>query len=89
MAVGRVHGKERAPLRYGPNVVGGVTAPDVQNYMRDTHCFTSLGGYRTDSVELSGVGEPATIYLGRLTRWGLSGAGGCSANGTGLYPEGG
>ena len=51
----------------GPNVVGGVTAPDVQNYMRETHSFTSLGGYRTDSVELSGAGEPATIYLGRLS----------------------
>ena len=51
----------------GPNVVGGVTAPDVQNYMRETHSFTSLGGYRTDNVELSGAGEPATINVGRLS----------------------
>jgi putative ABC transport system permease protein len=51
----------------GPDVVGGVTAPDVRNYTRDTHSFTSLGGYRTDSFELSGVGEPATITAGRVT----------------------
>ena len=43
------------------------TAPDVRNYTRDTHTFTSLGGYRTDTYELSGAGEPAVITAGRLT----------------------
>jgi putative ABC transport system permease protein len=51
----------------GPDVVGGVTAPDVRNYTRDTHSFTSLGGYREDRYELSGVGEPATITAARMT----------------------
>jgi predicted permease len=64
MAVGEVL---RGAGEAGPNEVGGVTAPDVRNYVRDTHSFTSLGGYRTDTFELSGVGEPATITAGRMT----------------------
>ncbi len=47
--------------------IGGTTAPDVLNYTRYTHSFTGLGGYRNDSFELSGVGEPATIDVGRMT----------------------
>ena len=64
MAVGEIL---QGTGKVGPNVVGGVTAPDVRNYSRDTHSFTSVGGYRTDRFELSGVGEPATITAGRLT----------------------
>jgi putative ABC transport system permease protein len=52
----------------GPTTsIGGVTAPDILNYTRDTHSFTGLGGYRNDDIELSGVGEPATVTLGRMT----------------------
>ena len=51
----------------GPDAVGGVTSPDIRNYTRDTHAFTSLGGYRMDSFELSGIGEPATVTAGRMT----------------------
>ena len=64
MAVGEIL---QGTGKVGPNVVGGVTAPDVRNYTRDTHSFTSVGGYRTDRFELSGVGEPATITAGRFT----------------------
>ncbi|MGD0731302.1 MAG: ABC transporter permease [Terracidiphilus sp.] len=44
-----------------------VTAPGVQIYSRDTHAFSSLGGYRDSTFELSGVGDPAQINAGRLT----------------------
>ncbi len=53
--------------RDAPGEVGGVTAPDVRNYAAGTHSFTSLGGYREDHLELSGVGEPAMITAGRMT----------------------
>ncbi len=49
------------------NSIGGVTAPDIVNYVRDTHSFTSLGGYRNDKYELSGVGDAATVNVGKLT----------------------
>jgi predicted permease len=45
----------------------GVTAPDIRNYTQDTRSFESLGGYRPDSYELSGVGEPAQIMVARLS----------------------
>src|SRR5277367_4264864 len=51
----------------GASSIGGVTAPDVVNYVRYTHTFTSLGGYRNDNYELSGVGDPATINVGKMT----------------------
>jgi predicted permease len=51
----------------GGNGEAGVTAPDIQNYMRDTHSFESLGGYRPTGYELSGIGEPAQINAGRLS----------------------
>ena len=51
----------------GGNGEAGVTAPDIQNYMRDTHSFESLGGYRPTGYELSGVGEPAQISAARLS----------------------
>jgi len=49
------------------NGIHGVTAPDIRNYARDTKTFTSLGGYRIDSYELSGVGDPATIIAARMS----------------------
>jgi predicted permease len=45
----------------------GVTAPGVQAYMRDTHAFSSAGGYQSSSYELSGLGEPSQINAARLT----------------------
>src|SRR5580704_14834351 len=45
----------------------GVTAPGLRTYMRDTHAFSSLGGYRTATYELSGQGDPAQINAARLT----------------------
>jgi hypothetical protein len=35
--------------------------------MRDTHAFSSLGGYQTSTYELSGLGDPAQINAARLT----------------------
>jgi putative ABC transport system permease protein len=49
------------------NNEAGVTAPDIRNYTRDTHSFTSLGGYRPNSYELSGAGEPANVNASRMS----------------------
>src|SRR5579872_4553191 len=54
----------------GANLGGGepgVTAQDIRNYMRDTHSFESLGGYQQNSVELSGIGDPAQITVARMS----------------------
>lgn len=51
----------------GGNGEAGVTAPDVQNYTRDTHTFESLGAYKPSSYEFSGVGEPAQVNASRLS----------------------
>jgi putative ABC transport system permease protein len=51
----------------GGNSEAGVTVPDIQNYMRDTHSFTSLGGYQGAGFELSGVGEPASVNATRMS----------------------
>src|ERR1700758_299605 len=44
-----------------------VTVQDIVNYTRDTHSFTSLGGYQGTGFELSGLGEPATVNATRMT----------------------
>src|SRR6201996_8149801 len=51
----------------GGNGEAGVTVPDIRNYTRDTHSFTSLGGYQGTGFELSGLGEPATVNATRMT----------------------
>lgn len=51
----------------GDNGEAGVTVPDIHNYVRDTHSFSSLGGYIGASYELSGAGEPAMINANRMT----------------------
>jgi predicted permease len=51
----------------GANGEIGVTAPDIQAYMRDTHSFESLGGYRQTTYELSGIGEPTQVNAARLS----------------------
>jgi len=50
----------------GNNEVG-VTVPDIKAYTRQTHGFTSLGGYQGAGFELSGNGEPAQVNASRLT----------------------
>jgi putative ABC transport system permease protein len=45
----------------------GVTAPDIRNYTRDTHSFTSLGGYQQVAYELSGIGTPAIVNAARMS----------------------
>ena len=60
-----------ADILHGADVGGngevGVTVPDIRNYTRDTHTFTSLGGYQQTGYELSGTGDPAQINAARLT----------------------
>ncbi len=51
----------------GGNGEAGVTVPDIRNYTRDTHSFTSLGGYQGTGFELSGLGEPAILNATRMT----------------------
>jgi predicted permease len=47
--------------------LSSVTAPDIRNYMRDTHSFTHLGGYRGKGFELSGSGEPLAVNASRMS----------------------
>jgi putative ABC transport system permease protein len=59
---------------YGGNAPG-VTAPGVRVYMRDTHAFSSLGGYTASTYEFSGpisgsgdaAQNPDQINAARLT----------------------
>lgn len=51
----------------GGNGEAGVTVPDIRAYTRDTHSFTSLGGYQFAGFELSGNGDPAQITAARMT----------------------
>lgn len=53
----------------GENLGSGesVTAPEVQEYIRGTTSFSSLGGYQGAGYELSGRGEPAQINATRMT----------------------
>jgi predicted permease len=60
-----------ADIIQGAKIAGngeaGVTPPDIKNYARDTHSFTSLGGYQGAGYELSGMGEPAMVNASRMT----------------------
>lgn len=60
-----VLGDQLRGLSAGTNT--SVTAPDIVAYTRDTHAFSSTGGYWVNRQELSGIGEPAEIKTGRLT----------------------
>lgn len=44
-----------------------VTAPEVRDYMRDTHSFTHLGGYQQLDFELSGVSNPVVVHAARMS----------------------
>jgi predicted permease len=41
-------------------------APEMLEYIRDTHGFSSIGGFRDTFYELSGAGEPAQVNATRL-----------------------
>jgi len=56
-----------AGAQVGDNGEAGVTVPDIRNYVRDTHSFSSLGGYDGASYELSGTGDPAILNAERMT----------------------
>jgi predicted permease len=43
------------------------TAAGVQNYMRDTHGFSHLGGYKGSSFQLSNGGNPADVMGARMS----------------------
>jgi predicted permease len=51
----------------GGNGEAGVTAPDDQNYTRDTHSFESLGAYKPTFYEVSEIGEPVQVNASRLS----------------------
>jgi putative ABC transport system permease protein len=51
----------------GGNGEVGVTVLDIRNYTRDTHSFTSLGGYQGTGFELSGMGNPAAVNATRMS----------------------
>ncbi|GGG95968.1 ABC transporter permease [Silvibacterium dinghuense] len=53
---------EGTPSGHGESV----TAPDILAYSRDTHSFSSLGGYHNTGYELSGSGEPAQVTATRM-----------------------
>jgi putative ABC transport system permease protein len=53
--------------KVGDSGEAGVTVPDIRNYMRDTHSFSSLGGYQGAGFELSGIGEPAVVNATRMS----------------------
>lgn len=51
----------------GGNGESGVTLPEILTYEREAKSFSSLGGYRPSSYELSGAGAPAQVNAARLT----------------------
>ena len=55
-------------VQYGSDVPG-VTAPGIRIYMRDTHAFSNLGGYRAITYEFSGftAQNPDQINAARVT----------------------
>ncbi|MGB9146201.1 MAG: ABC transporter permease [Acidobacteriaceae bacterium] len=60
-------GDQVAGTDWGQHDSGPVTGPEVVTYARDTHSFSSLGGYGFETYELSGSGEPAMINAARMT----------------------
>ncbi len=52
---------------FGGNSDDGVTIPEILAYQRDTHGFSSMGGYSQTSYELSGAGEPAQVNASRMS----------------------
>lgn len=46
---------------------GWVSAPEVEIYQHDTRSFESLGGFDSETYELSGIGRSAQIVAAHLT----------------------
>ncbi len=44
-----------------------VTAPDIRNYMRDTHSFAQVGGYQGTGFEFSRAGDPVAVNATRMS----------------------
>lgn len=51
----------------GGNGEAGVTGPEIQSYMRETHAFDRLGGCQQQSYELAGFGGPAQVNGARMS----------------------
>ena len=60
-------GDEVNGTSWGKDGQGPVTAREVVAYTRDTHSFSSLGGYTSRSYELSGAGDPVQVLGLRAT----------------------
>jgi predicted permease len=60
-------GDQVSGTNWGRHDQGPVTGPEVITYPRDTRSFTSLGGYGFQTMELSGIGQPAIINASRMT----------------------
>ncbi len=69
--------------------VTGATSTGMRTYIRDTRSFSSLGGYRQASYELSGVGEPAQINASTAYRKSLFSAWRFAIEGSCVHPAGG
>lgn len=52
---------------WGEHDAGPVTGPEVITDTRDTRSFESLGGYGFETLELSGLGQPAQVNASRMT----------------------
>jgi predicted permease len=52
---------------WGEHDAGFVTGPEAITYTRDTRSFESLGGYGFETLELSGLGQPAQVNASRMT----------------------
>ena len=72
-------------VNVGGNDEVGVTVPDIRAYTRDTHGFSSLGGYQYAGFELSGTGEPAQVNAARFTAGVFSALGSGTAAGQGVH----
>jgi predicted permease len=60
-------GDQVSGTNWGQHDPGPVTGPEVLTYTRETHAFSSLGGYTFDGLELSGAGQPAQVNAVRMT----------------------
>lgn len=60
-------GDQVGGTNWGMHGPGPVAAPEVVAYTRDTHAFSSLGGFETETLELAGVGQPDQVNAARMT----------------------
>jgi predicted permease len=60
-------GDQAAGRLMGKRDPGWVTAPEVVTYQREQNSFSSLGGFASENLNLSGVGQPAVVIAARMT----------------------